>query len=36
MLYIEISYDFKKSNEHEAQQLCNVNRPISISDFISY
>ena len=24
------NYDFKKSNMHKTQQLCSVNRPISL------
>ena len=27
---LDFSYDFKYSNEHETQQLCRVNRPISL------
>ena len=27
VVYLDSSYDFKQSDEHEAQQLCSVNRP---------
>ena len=30
-LILSIIYDFKKSNEHGIQQICCVNRPISLN-----
>ncbi len=28
-------YDFKKCNEHEAQQVCSENRPISLNKWLN-
>ena len=32
---LDSKYDFKKSNEHETQHICSVNRPISLIKWLN-